>query len=451
MDTVTRRGPAKHCLPRDTPEHFAPDTTPDPVWDPEAQARSGPVFRAAAHHSDLSLAEVMRAVPEGSRRARDQVQALRAGLACPDLEDVTPKLRAKLEQWWRIHVLHASWGGEGKAPRGVTSPGRARVCDLIRDPKSGKPASVTSYKRYRRWWQQRGYIGIVREGWTPDLSPGVLHGPDRDHNLSQAYVLTIPRRPGLRAMRQRRRPAQTKNGPLSCFSQESESLTRAREANPEKPSVASCCYSGADARHEKTKNQTRRTKGSLEGGVRLHVGALARVGDGWWSHVTRPFRDWSPRDLLFAIDHTPDGRAHLGTADQVRNPVAWLRWRLSHWLRPDGTALPSAAEAAAERARRHRELQALEHAGLGITERAARIRAAHGTTPEEPVPDRPWAPPAGARRQERPLVGWAARSAAPEPRSAPAQPVRDWRTDPEWLAVVAAAAAAVEAEDADRA
>jgi hypothetical protein len=137
----------------------------------------------------------------------------------------------------------------------------------------------------------------------------------------------------------------------------------------------------------------------------------------------------------------------VGTADHVRNPVAWLRWRLSHWLNPDGTARLSPAEEAAERARRHRERQALEHAELGIADRAARIRAAYGSAADGGAPERPWTPPAGP---QRPLVGWAARSAAPEPRGGPVPPARDWVADPEWLALVAAAAAAVEAEEAAR-
>jgi hypothetical protein len=165
-----------------------------------------------------------------------------------------------------------------------------------------------------------------------------------------------------------------------------------------------------------------------------------QVSDGWWAHLTRPFARWEPAELQHAIDHHPDGSAHVGTAEQVRSPAAWLRWRLSHWLLPDGTARLSPAEEAAERARLHCERQAAEHAELGIVDRAARIRAAYA--PDDPAPERPVAPSAAPRREERPLTGWAARSSAPEPRRAP---VPRWRPDPEWDAAVAAATAAVEA------
>jgi len=257
-------------------------------------------------------------------------------------------------------------------------------------------------------------------------------------------VLCIPRRAEVRAMRRRPRPSPAKNGPLSVFSKSDGSRARAREGNPETRSAASCCYPPAAEQAGKP-GKAERTKGSLRRGVLL-LGAPARVADGWWAHLTRPFARWEPAELQYAIDHHPDGRAHVGTAEQVRNPVGWLRWRLSHWLNPDGTARLSPAGEAAERARLHRERQALEHAELGIADRAARIRAAHGAAPDDPAPQRPWTPPAALARADRPLVGWAARSGAPAPRSAP---IPRWRQpDPEWDAAVAAAAALAEAEEA---
>ena len=119
----------------------------------------------------LSRAEIARAVPAGSRRIRSQREALRGGLSCPDLADVRADFRAHLADWWRIHVNHASWGGEGRPPRGTTEPTRARTCELA-------GMSVSTYKRCSRWWRDRGYIAVVRPGWTPMLRPGVLAGPD---------------------------------------------------------------------------------------------------------------------------------------------------------------------------------------------------------------------------------------------------------------------------------
>jgi hypothetical protein len=67
-------------------------------------------------------------VPAGFRRVCSQREALRAGPACPDLAGVRADHRENLIKFWRIHVLHASWGGENRPPRGTTRPTRARAC-----------------------------------------------------------------------------------------------------------------------------------------------------------------------------------------------------------------------------------------------------------------------------------------------------------------------------------
>jgi hypothetical protein len=486
--TLTRQSGSSVLPPDDTPENlhppaglgFAPaDPDPDPDGPADLerqlarialQLAEGP---RAAHHADMTLAEVRRAIPPTSRRAPGQQRILDAALAYLDevaeATGMQERRRLKLELFIRALIGHASWGGEGRAPRAVSSPGRDTVCDLIRDQKTGRPLSATGYKRLRRFWEEGGFTAIVREGWTPDLSPGVLRQPGRDHNMTQAHVLCIPRRAEKKARRQGRGPAQPKNGPLSVFSKTDGSPARERDENPENPSAASCCYPSAGERPGEPEGQER-TKGSPREGVLL-LGAPAQVSDGWWAHLTRPFARWAPASLQYAIDHHPDGRAHVGTAERVRNPAGWLRWRLSHWLNPDGTARPSPAEEAADRARRHRERQAAEHAELGIAARSARIRAANPAELTAPEPQRPWTPaPAAAAvrpglaslarelhelKQEGRLDDQAraaavaralqARRAAPRtPQDAPQPAGRATagavpRHDPEWQAAVAAA------------
>ena len=170
----------------------------------------------------LSRSEIARAVPAGSRRVRDQREALRGGLACPDLAGVRADFREHLTGFWRIHVNHASWGGEGRPPRGTTEPTRARTCDL-------GGMSISTYKRCSRWWRARGYIAVVREGWTPMLRPGALASPD-DRNERQVLVLCLPRRSKPAAL-----PpvsASAVSGPLSGSRREPDKAPRAREARP---------------------------------------------------------------------------------------------------------------------------------------------------------------------------------------------------------------------------
>lgn len=516
--------------PADTPAQFVRDSAEHDPHDPcgpgdvdlqlaeiERQFQDGPL--RTAHHADMTLAEVLRAVPPTSRRAPDQKTVLDAALAYLDevAGGMQARKRRKLEWWIRAHVWFASWGGEGRAPRGVSSPGRQTVCDLICNEKTGKPMSETSYKRCRRFWEDGGFTAIVREGWTPDLSPGVLRDPGKDHNTTQAYVLCIPTRAAKKARRRRHGSPSDETGPLSGFSntEDSPTRTREREGNPENRSGASSCYQpGSPARPEPAKPAPR------EAGLR--VGVLARVTDGWFRHLTRLFTGLSVPDLLWVIDHQPDGAPHLGTDDHVRHATGWLRHRLSFWLNPDGTRRPTPREQAAERADLHRRQLADARAeadrvaaakaspegqqagAAGAAEQlaarsssAAKVmarRAAERPAGAVPAPRPPAAPvtrPAAAGRSVASLARqlhqlkeagqlddqaraealgtWHARRNAPEtphdgpgatvpaqPPAAAAAPARGgsggtgpYDSDPEWRALMDAAAAAARAEEAD--
>jgi hypothetical protein len=496
--TLTRAGGSSTLPLADTPAQFVRDFSGPGPWDlpvpddpgyelfdVERQFTDGPL--RTAHHADMTLAEVRRAVPPTSHRAPDQQRALDAALCYLALaaDGMQDRRRRKLELWIRIHIWFASWGGEGRAPRAVSSPGRDTVCDLIRDERTGKPLSLTGYKRLRRFWEAAGFVAIVREGWTPDLSPAVLREPGRDHNLTQAYVICIPTRAEKKARNRRHGSPSGKTGPLSVFSKSDRSPTRAREENPEEGSAASSCYQpGEPSRPEQPKPAPR------EPGLR--VGVLARVTDGWFRNLTRLFAGLTVPDLLWVVDHRPDGTPHLGTDDYVRHPAGWLRHRLSFWIGPDGARRPTPREEAAGRARRHRAEHAAQLAELGIAGRSARIRAERGTALAVPEPQRPWVPapePGTARRpglaslareldklkqadqlddQARAAaVGRAleARRAAPqtphvgpganapaEPPAAAAAPTRGstggYQPDPEFEAAVAIAAANVAAWEA---
>jgi hypothetical protein len=276
---------------------------------------------AAGMLPDISRAELGRVIPAASRRIRDQREALRAGLDCPDLAEARADFRAHLAAWWRIHVGHSSWGGPGKAPRGTTQPTRARVCELA-------GFSISTYKACRRWWEARGYVAIVRRGWTPALRAAVLTGPG-DHNERQVYVLCVPRK---------YRPAR----PGDQAQPVTRPLTWSRRDLVRNPAHARGNPAAGPA-----PDQPRTPRSWPLGGI----------SDGWWASLTRPFAvaGWTLSDLTWAIDHEPGGRQHRHRLAYVRHPAGWLRWRLAHWLTPDGTPAPSrsarlAAAAAARRA-----------------------------------------------------------------------------------------------------
>lgn len=303
----------------------------------------------------LSRAELARAVPAGSRCVRSQREALRGGLACPDLGGVRADFREHLAAWWRIHVNHASWGGEGRPPRGTTEPTRARVCEL-------GGMSVTTYKRCSRWWRARGYAAVARPGWTPLLRPGALVSPD-DRNERQVLVLCLPRRSKPATPPPVSAPAVS--GPLSGSRRELDKAPRAREAKPEdKP--------GKPEKPRKDRAprglpvlprpgrvslaatpQNRSEALTAAAAVQEHLRLLRKLSAEHLRHLARPFfaAGWTPADLVHAIDHDTRGRQH-GYSAGVRSPAGWIRARLTAWLGPDGIPLPSRSQQAVAARRR---------------------------------------------------------------------------------------------------
>jgi hypothetical protein len=290
----------------------------------------------------ISRAEIARAVPAGSRRATRQRDALRAGLSLPDLAEVRADFRANLEAFWQIHVYHASWGGRGQAPRGITAPTRAKVCAVAR-------FSTSTYKACRRWWQAYGFLAIVRHGRTPALKPMALTGPD-DANERQVYVLCTPRAD----------KSQTITRPLS----------RLRSSPDRAPAR------GKDPNQKRARSAGTHSRAAAPRPPHLHRGPFNQITEGWWAKLTGPFAKFSSDDLAWAVDHEPGGAPHRHATASIRHPVAWLRYRLSLWLRPDGSAMPSrseqiAAATTAERAETRRQLAERAAAAAAATTNAA--------------------------------------------------------------------------------
>lgn len=86
---------------------------------------------------------------------------------------------------------------------------------------------------------------------------------------------------------------------------------------------------------------------------------------------------WCGRDVLYAIDHQPDGTPWSAyDIAELRNPASFVAWRLRSWLTTDGEPLPSRSFLidleAAERRRR-------EEARREAFRAAVEARADHGT------------------------------------------------------------------------
>ena len=251
---------------------------------------------------------------------------------------------------------------------------RERACAEIgstRDPS--KPLSISAYKRARRVLEERGFLGLVAQGWTSALRAAVL---DDRTGTSAVFVLTIPRRK--QRLRSDREPPRV-NRPLTGSRREPGIAPRAREANPEvksgnpevksgNPEVKSGNPEVKSGNPEVKSEAARAPRGQsmlppagaapLAAVPENRAEALAaaqvmqerarllrRISAEHLRHLARPFfaAGWSPRDLLHAIDHEPGGRQH-GYTSGVRSPAGWIRSRLAAWSGPNGVPLPSRSQ-----------------------------------------------------------------------------------------------------------
>ena len=298
-------------------------------------------------HQPLSRLAIVRAIPGGSKRARNQRGYLRAVVADPVIASLRADRRRAVLELARILARHADW-------RTMTSwRPRERACAEIgssRDPS--KPLSISAYKRARQVLEERGFLGLVAQGWTSSLRAGAL---DDGTGTSAVFVLTIPRRK--QRLRSDREPSRV-NGPLTGSRREPDTALRAREAraevksgNPEvKGEKARAPHgqpvlppAGAAPLAAVPENRAEALAAAQVMQERARV--LRRISAEHLRHLARPFfaAGWSPRDLLHAIDHEPGGRQH-GYTSGVRSPAGWIRSRLAAWSGPNGVPLPSRSQ-----------------------------------------------------------------------------------------------------------
>ena len=310
------------------------------------------------HPDSLSRLVIVKAIPAGSMRARSQRSYLRAVVADPGIASLRADRRRAVLELARILARHANW-------RTMTSwRPRERACAEIgssRDPS--KPLSITAYRAARRVLEERGFLGLVAQGWTSALRASVL---DDRTGTSAVFVLTIPRRK--QRLRSDREPPRV-NRALTGSRREPGIAPRAREANPtRKPEVKNGNPEVKNGNPEvkngnpevkngnpevkngnpEVKNEAARaprgqsmlpppSAAPLTAVPENRTEALAaaqvmqerarllrRISAEHLRHLARPFfaAGWSPRDLLHAIDHEPGGRQH-GYTSGVRSPAGW--------------------------------------------------------------------------------------------------------------------------------
>ena len=169
------------------------------------------------HPESLSRLAIVRAIPAGSKRARNQRSYLRAVVADPEIAALRADRRRAVLELARILARHANW-------RTMTTwRPRERACAEIGSPRDpSKPLSISAYKTARRVLEDRGFLGLVAQGWTSALRAAVL---DDQTGTSAVFVLTVPRRK--QRLRSDREPPRV-NRPLTGSRREPDMASSSR-------------------------------------------------------------------------------------------------------------------------------------------------------------------------------------------------------------------------------
>lgn len=278
---------------------------------------------------------VVSALPAGSRRAQTQTEALQAWEAHPARLEIRSDRDRRLGQVWQAIVHRADWST-------MTWTG---TWDALAEQVG---VSRSTIARAVRWLRAVGLLGIVHTGASAEALGG-------DTNRAPTYVLAIPH--GLIA------PAQTPVDEPATPTGLGFDLSNQHTREARSPSTAPLRGLGSAPKpddvdrllavHPPTKRDRLRAAEAL----RWWSPILRRMSARMLRHLLRPWWDagWSPRDVLYALDHRPDGTPWRNAAG-IRTPAAWIRHRLAAWL-DGGEPTPSRSQRAAAAAVRPRVIR----------------------------------------------------------------------------------------------
>lgn len=212
-----------------------------------------------------------------------------------------------------------------------------------------------------RWLERRGLLAVLEPGTTPRYRPGILC---QAGNLAREWLLTAPSAAvsGDRTCTPPRVLDLRKDlpAPMRARARQTPGQGQAQMDRRSAPdSTPPPSRQPAPAPPWPPGKNPQRRRDALAACEQLRAGSgrlvLHRLSGRALRSALRPwFRSgWTPADVLWALEHSPDGRQHQHAA-RVRVPARWLAARLAHWLRPDGAPLPPHSAELAVRAERGR-------------------------------------------------------------------------------------------------
>lgn len=227
--------------------------------------------------------------------------------------------------------------------------------------------SNSTVRRWRRWLRTHGLLVTTETGTTPHYRPGILRH-NNHRNRRNVYLLTLPTHlndPGPDNPEADPAPSPTSTDVYAKhFVEQSDrprQLPEGEEPRGKKPQRAR-----ETPPQQKTDKwgetqrwglwKTPRSRAEMLAAcqrLRAENATLARISTRWLRATVREaFRAGAtPADLLWALDHRPDGVLWPHT-ERIRHIPGWIRHRLTTWRTPDGTFHPWPSQHAAD-ARTH--------------------------------------------------------------------------------------------------
>ncbi len=327
-------------------------------------------FRKANERSNRAVWSV---IPAGHRPARHVIRWLRSFQDIPAFQLARKDLKANI---WRFANALAQCPGFDPASMTIMP-----VWQRLQERFGFPPKSISNYFRRLRDW---GALAVVATGRTAEFTP---KSSGRTENEAAIYVLLEKVEEADVEKSSVPVPTRAVNNPPHARAGEDSKLqieaappltsskraAQRRAVNHQLQNRQEPFWDPNATTNAMTKRERREAErlASLE--LQFRSLALRRISTAHVAAICRPFLQagWTVKDLRHAIDWRPntDARYHHDADHGVDNVGAWLRYRLSKWIRHDGSFYRSPSQKqAAEKAQRKAEQRAAD-------ERRARDRA----------------------------------------------------------------------------
>jgi DNA-binding transcriptional ArsR family regulator len=330
------------------------------------------VFRRVNRTNETDSKTVRRAIPEGSVRAANTGQALRALTAAPRYALMNSNRRAG------VHTILSLLARFTDYESMTSRPGHENLSRL-----SGIPLSTL--RRHIRTLRDMGLLGLVANGRMALFAEA---GPDGKKTAEAAvYVLCVPapfaaaqNAPRTEAVEETEHPSRVSGSLVKELKEPTharEPKTKNRGSNPipedqDLPQRRSQVTHWPENRPTSSKRQRYAAGAQLRSlSPALRALSLRDVASSCRDHL---LAGYTVRDILHAIDHTPEGPRGMLSLTREDGPArvrGWLRWRLAAWRDEHGDPVPSRSQRARQDAERVRATAVAERERI-LAERAER-------------------------------------------------------------------------------